>query len=358
MTITKKRANLKTPFGKCTTAEGHRQELIKHLDTAMVLEHATIPPYLCALYSIKNGTNESCAHRIRSVAVEEMLHMVLVANLSSAIGGKPSTTGTSFIPEYPQSLPNSDGSVIVSLNSFSSQAIDVFLSIERPHDQFAVPKHGDYSSIGQFYAAIKDELDYFCATYGEDQLFIGDTNLQVSPSAYYSGGGEVIVVKDYDSAHRAIKVIVDEGEGFVQSIFSGDHEQFGERLDLAHYYKFKEIAVGRSYLPSDSPERNPSGPTLPVDFSESYPAKFYRTVAKYPEFIQRDLNVFNCTYSRLLRSIEAGFADSSDERKNRHFQEAVVQMHEVKRQMTRLMKVPIDKEDNTTGPTFIYVEGE
>jgi hypothetical protein len=79
--------------------EVHRKELLDHLEIALQLEHATIPPYLCALYSIKDGTNLLSAERIRSVAVEEMLHMVLVANLTNAIGGTPSVVYKKFIPD-------------------------------------------------------------------------------------------------------------------------------------------------------------------------------------------------------------------------------------------------------------------
>nr|MCU0322110.1 ferritin-like protein [Chitinophagaceae bacterium] len=49
--------------------------LKKHLQVAIELEHSTIPPYLCALYSIKEGTNVAASQIIRSVVIEEMLHM-------------------------------------------------------------------------------------------------------------------------------------------------------------------------------------------------------------------------------------------------------------------------------------------
>ena len=34
-----------------------RESLCRHLQTAIELEHSTLPPYLCALYSIVEGTN-------------------------------------------------------------------------------------------------------------------------------------------------------------------------------------------------------------------------------------------------------------------------------------------------------------
>ena len=56
-------------------------DLREHLQWALELEHATLPPYLCALYSIKPGTNTEASHAIASVCYEEMLHMTLAANL-------------------------------------------------------------------------------------------------------------------------------------------------------------------------------------------------------------------------------------------------------------------------------------
>ena len=58
--------------------------LHRYLHKAMQLEHATIPPYLMALYSIEPGTNSDATHVIRVVVVEEMLHLTLAANLLNA----------------------------------------------------------------------------------------------------------------------------------------------------------------------------------------------------------------------------------------------------------------------------------
>ena len=52
-------------------------DLYTHLQGAIELEHSTIPPYLSALYSIKKGANREAAAIIRSVVIEEMLHMTI-----------------------------------------------------------------------------------------------------------------------------------------------------------------------------------------------------------------------------------------------------------------------------------------
>ena len=104
------------------------------LQIAIELEHATLPPYLCALYSIKPGFNQEVATLIRSVVLEEMLHMALACNILIAIGGQPSIGKPGFVPRYPGPLPGGvRGDLTVRLRRCSiAQIHDVFLSIEEP----------------------------------------------------------------------------------------------------------------------------------------------------------------------------------------------------------------------------------
>jgi rubrerythrin len=72
-------------FGRIATLESLRE----HLQWAIELEHSTIPPYLCALYSLDSDRNPEAADVVSSVMVEEMLHLTLAANLRNAVGGRP-----------------------------------------------------------------------------------------------------------------------------------------------------------------------------------------------------------------------------------------------------------------------------
>ncbi len=105
------------------------ERLRELLEAAVKLELATIPPYLCALYSIHPGTNVEATLVVRSVVVEEMLHMVLAANVLNAIGGRPRVSGREHAPHYPHELP--DG-VILDLLPFSPAAVESFLQVENP----------------------------------------------------------------------------------------------------------------------------------------------------------------------------------------------------------------------------------
>ena len=57
------------------------------LQSAIELEHSTIPLYLYALYSLDPAKNGVIAKIIQSVVVEEMLHMTLASNVMNALGG-------------------------------------------------------------------------------------------------------------------------------------------------------------------------------------------------------------------------------------------------------------------------------
>jgi hypothetical protein len=82
-------------------------DLHYYLIQALMIEHATLPPYLTALYSLNPGANLDAYQILRTVAVEEMLHLTLAANVFNAVGGNISgvLTDPGFVPSYPTFLP-------------------------------------------------------------------------------------------------------------------------------------------------------------------------------------------------------------------------------------------------------------
>ena len=92
---------------------------------------------------------------MRSVFVEEMLHMLLAANLLNAVGGRPRIDTPQMLAPYPRSLPHADGSFEVSLLPFGREALELFLKIEQPSAPDATPESDRYETIGQFYDAIE-----------------------------------------------------------------------------------------------------------------------------------------------------------------------------------------------------------
>lgn len=338
-----------------------------HLQTAIELEHSTIPPYLCALYSIKDGYNVEAAQIIKSVVLEEMLHMILASNVLIAIGGKPDLTHSKFVPEYPTFLPHSDEAFKVNLWMFSQSAIETFLKIEHPAPPKAPPQGHRYSSISQFYEAIElalfelsgidveqvniEDLDKFEDT-STKNIFTGHPSWQITPEYYYGGGGRAIPVTNLHSALQALHEITGQGEGVHHSIWDGD-EQLGEVKELAHYFRFDEIYHERRYTATDSLKSGPSGEELPVDWDQVYPMQPNPKMADYEpgSALWRKTYEFNRTYMALLNELH-----NSLNGKPQRLMQSVVRMYELKYQAVELMKTPIGDGEMTAGPSFEFVE--
>ena len=73
---------------------------------------------------------------------------------------------------------------------------------------------------------------------------------------------------------QAIELISEQGEGFGGRIYDAEHE-------LAHYYRFEQLVLGRYYQDGDLPGQ-PSGPELTVDWDAAFPSKTDAAMADYP----------------------------------------------------------------------------
>lgn len=330
------------------------ESLRDHLQTALVLEHSTIPPYLCALYSIKDGRNTAASEIIRSVVMEEMLHMTLVSNLLNSIGGKPRTSHPQFIPVYPGYLPHSSKSFLVPLMKFCKESVEVFLKIEKPEKPGAKPEDDYYHSIGQFYQAIEEAFERLDHDNDVD-LFCGDRNRQVLPDTWYYGAGRVVEVFNLETAKLAITEISEQGEGLPDSIEDGDKRLFGQQMEVAHYYRFNEIYQGRQYTEIDTPNSGPTGSELPIDWQAVLDMRPNPKISQYDEHpeIKRIMHRFNCSYMDLLDLIEAGFNG-----RPASLMEATNKMYELKDQAISLMNIPSGDGHTTVGPSFEYVAPE
>ena len=82
-------------------AFGHDKEWVHEaVQIAIKLEFATIPPYLTALWSIKDSAAPA-ARSILEIVLEEMLHMATMCNVLTAIGGTPRLSAPGGVPLYP-----------------------------------------------------------------------------------------------------------------------------------------------------------------------------------------------------------------------------------------------------------------
>jgi len=338
-------------------------DLHEHLQAAVELELLVIPPYLCALYSLHPGTNAEAVLIIRSVVVEEMLHMILAANVLHAVGGHATVTDPDWVPRYPARIPHHTDSFQVGLLPFGDEAIEVFLAIENPSypvatlqagsDDAAIPRAmelsrtREYPTIGAFYSAIQEGLCALDADIGHDALFTGELARQIGPEHYYASGGRAIVVDDLDSALAALEQIVDQGEGDVTTPRTG--EKFDQEGNLAHYYRFNELRHRRRYLADDAPAE-PTGAAIEIDLDAVYPMQPNLRVEQLPTAALRETaNAFNIVYVRLLRQIQTAF-DGRPEA----LTQAVGTMFELKKSAIDLLRIPLPDTSAHAGPTFEY----
>jgi CDGSH-type Zn-finger protein len=329
-------------------------DLHKHLQWALELEHSTIPPYLCALYSVKSSENKEAIEVIHSIFIEEMLHMALVANIAIATGCSLSLDSPDFLPNYPCPLPHSDKSFLVSIESFSKEAIQTFMKIERPADATATAMEEGFSSIGQFYKSIENALIYLASDLGEDVLFSGNPNHQISEAtSYYGGSGALVAVNDLQSALAALSEVVEQGEGLSHSdVFDGDQNMFHpEKAEVAHYFRFMEILEGKKFTQGDTPQSGPTGESFIVNWDNTHRMVKNPKVEDFKnknEIYEKLVN-FNQQYSDMLRLLERSFNGEPQ-----ILNQAVGLMYELKILAQNLLLENKIESGLTVGPTFEY----
>jgi len=151
------------------------ETLRAHLQTALVLEHSTVPPYLCALYSIEEGHNTEASALLQSIVMEEMLHMSPAANLLNAIGGRPRAASPEALPVYPGYLPHTGSAFrLVSLEKFSKRSLEGFLRLEMTEGVESSRQPGHCESVGRFYRTIRAGFEHLHEQLGHAGLFTGD----------------------------------------------------------------------------------------------------------------------------------------------------------------------------------------
>jgi hypothetical protein len=281
------------------------------LQNAIELEHATIPPYLTAYYTLRGTSAGGAAARqiLRSIVVEEMLHMHLACNILNAIGGAPVINAPGFIPVYPGPLPmgigGADG-LSVGIKRYSRNTVqNTFMEIEEPENPIHIPVKTvafdaigpSYETIGQFYTAIGAEI-----TKQGNSIFTGDPGRQV-PGA--------TIVKDVGSALAAIATIVTQGEGTLTSPADSPTE-------YAHYYRFEELFMGmRIVVDASSPKGYSFDPNQKIVVDDKIDVT---QMADNPRTVDMSSNwragqladQCDAIYTKLLNALHIGFNGQPD----------------------------------------------
>ena len=219
----------------------HREALVWTLGKAAALEQLVMCQYLYAAFGLKDREDDgltpeqlSATRRWRRelihIAEQEMLHLALVQNLLTAVGAAPALGRPNF-PLPPQAYP---AGIRLALLPFEEQSLRHFIHLERPDgldlgnldlvaavEQAAPlapasedeinPRLQDFATIGELYRAIELGFDRLTERLGEPRLFLGPQGAQAE--ARHFRFHELVPVVDLASAHSAIDIIVEQGEG-------------------------------------------------------------------------------------------------------------------------------------------------
>lgn len=331
-------------------------ELWPSVQSAIELEHSTIPPYLAALFSIKAGHNLEAASIIGSVVGEEMLHMAIASNLMNAIGGKPDIDNPRFIPAYPGPLPMGvRSSLTVGLAKLSRRLVyDVFMDIEEPEEPIKIPVVSlaasasgpsappQFATIGAFYQAIKDKLVELGAA-----VITGDPTLQVADPRWYPSS-QLFPILTLADAIRAIDIIVSQGEGTTTSPIDGSGE-------IAHYYRFGELVYGHRLVRVNSaPGWAYAGQPVPLDPAGVWDIVTDAKAADYPENSNARVlvDMFNGAYSSLLGCLHEVFNGRPE-----RLDMALSIMVEMQLTAQKLVCTPVPGTSRYAAATFEYTGG-
>jgi hypothetical protein len=246
-----------------------RTDLLKLLCEAAELEHGIACSYLYAAFSLKREIAEGgitweeqqkvrrWAAQIYFVASQEMLHLALVWNLTTAIGGTPYY----FRPNFPQGSKYYPFNVPIELEPFGLRSLRRFILYEHPRNiaqendlKSLLTFEGDdageseFGSVGELYGLIESGF----RNIDERELFIGSRTQQMTPELVHFP--DLVPVLDRASALKAIGEITEQGEG-TQHDRKDSH--FGAFVAILKEF-LESRARGLDFSPARPAMQNPS----------------------------------------------------------------------------------------------------
>ena len=298
-----------------------REELIYLLCEAAEFEHTVMCSYLYAQWTLKRGLDEDVTptelaaierwrRSLAQVALEEMLHLSLVNNLLAAIGAAPHLWRPAF-PVRPGHFPSG---ILMSLTPFGEAALDHFMYIERPEGlliadgagfghathyrrvarpDMLAPSPQDYASQGHLYHGVLEGLARLCEQLGEERVFVGHGQAQVSIEEFGLPG--LFKIADLASARAAIEQIVLQGEGAP-----------AHRED-SHFARFKSIRSELGELRAARPGFEPARPVVCNPMLGNAAITRDRVHVVEP-LAGKVLDLGNSIYALMIRSLSQVFA--------------------------------------------------
>jgi CDGSH-type Zn-finger protein/uncharacterized Fe-S cluster protein YjdI len=308
-----------------------REELIYLLAEAAAIEHNIMCCYLYAAWSLKRDESHGLTPEqvvavkewraaIISVAVEEMSHLALVSNLTSAIGAGPHFSR----PNFPIPQGYHPSGVTLELERFSPDVLDHFIFLERPegkalHDasEFVhpleyhrkqlkgrlTPSAQDYTTVGHLYRGVRHGLEVLTRTLGEKELFCGGSDAQIGPGDASLPG--LSIVTDLKSAEAAVETIIEQGEGAPTH-----HEQ-------GHYNRFLKVRESYRAFVAENPDFDPAFPVAHNPVSIHPMDRHDRIYINAPE-TTGVLDLANALYVTMLRCLVQSYGRGPEHQADKH----------------------------------------
>lgn len=299
------------------------------LQTAVTIEHATMPVYASAMYSLE-VQNYPAYNILRSVMMEEMLHMAAAANMLAGLGGSPrirTLDPTSLAQGLPAGIAPG---LTARCAKLSRRQLDTFMRLESPtslldqNDNEAGQAGGTYRTIGEFYHTIKAAIIANADSVRAAARSTMRAN-QVGGNLGYACIDSRSRTDLIEQFVTSLDLIKDQGEGVTSTLDAGDRSH-GEP---SHYARFAELRYGRRYtgpkdLPaaaprSESQRRHFQGETVPwptVINMLAVPADGYdKALRSDPDRdkVLEDLAAFDSAYTRMLTALDQAWNGPVDQ---------------------------------------------
>lgn len=339
-----------------------KEDVYEALQTIIELEHATMPPYLTAMFSIKLGYNAYIMDTLRDIAEQEMLHFAIACNILTAIGGNPNINKIGFVPKFPGPLPGGLRSgLIVRLRKCSKDQLKSFMMIEAPDEQYLLedgessesnPLQKNKYTIGWVYDAVSDALEALhpaTIQFPDDIPGITDEDPRIKNQVTGPFGDKLYKIKSLAQAQQAIREIKEEGEGCPgnNNPATGETDPDTGLPMLSHYFRFAEIVKGKR-LTIDQTETEKTyaynGPRVELDMDGVYNMQDDPKLEKQPLGSQQRerMESFARKYQGLLNGLQIAFNGDPD-----HLTQCFGLMYQLTIAAQPLMEMPALNEDGT-----------
>jgi hypothetical protein len=303
----------------------HREHLWSLLVEAAQFEHMIMCQYLYACFSLRTEPDEGLTagqadavarwqETLTGIAIEEMLHLALVNNVTTAIGVAPTLARPNF-PRHSEFLPPG---AEFALLPFGADSLTHFLYLERPEGMERVdatefvpaapplepvgqaevmPRVQGFLTAGHLYRGIEQGLSDLAGRLGEPVLFVGEPRAQATPDRFR--WPQLIAVTDLASARAAIEEIIEQGEGA-----RGDWRP-------AHYGRFFAIWNEYQKLRAQDPSFEPARPVMPAFTQQPYDIDEPQPQPTEP-LTRQVAELFNLGYEVLLQVLTRFFTHTDE----------------------------------------------